>query len=143
MSCKSVRPMLSAYIDGELTGGDMLMIRSHVNDCHECSGELSLLVQTKRLMIELPVAPEPSAALEAKLMAIHQRPKRVLRPIPFAFAGASLLIAAFVGLNLQTNSNQERDNAIRAEVARNSVFDMSSDGLSGASLVQYASFENR
>lgn len=143
MSCKTIQPMLSAYIDGELKGGEMLMIRTHVNECSACSGELALLVQTKRLMIELPVSPEPSAALEAKLMAIHQKPKRSLRPLPLALVTASLVFAAFAGLNYQSNSNQERDNAIRAELARNSVFDMGSDGLSGASVVQYASFENR
>ena len=39
MNCSRVTKLMSAYVDGELTGVEMLDIRAHLHDCTECREE--------------------------------------------------------------------------------------------------------
>jgi len=39
MNCRRVENLMSAYVDGELTGVEMLEIRRHLSDCEGCSSE--------------------------------------------------------------------------------------------------------
>ncbi len=48
MNCQKVQSLISAYLDGELNGQDMLAIRYHLSDCPECSGEYESLLAIKR-----------------------------------------------------------------------------------------------
>jgi predicted anti-sigma-YlaC factor YlaD len=59
--------LLSAYLDGELTGEDMLGIRAHLEDCSYCAKEHTTLLETKRLVASLAYK-APRADLEALLL---------------------------------------------------------------------------
>jgi len=49
---------LSAYLDGELTGQEMLLIRRHLTDCEACSKELADIREIKMSLSELrPAVP--------------------------------------------------------------------------------------
>lgn len=39
MNCRHVTNLMSAYVDGELTGTEMLTIRRHISDCPDCADE--------------------------------------------------------------------------------------------------------
>lgn len=68
MNCRHVVNLLSAYVDGELTGTEMLEIRRHVSTCSECADEYQAVLFTKRAVSRLgAVAPREDFVL--KLMA--------------------------------------------------------------------------
>ncbi|AIE84943.1 anti-sigma factor family protein [Fimbriimonas ginsengisoli] len=68
MNCKSVQNQLSAYLDREVAGDEMLAIRAHLHDCDECRDEAEALKMLKRMLTESPV-PEPSADFADRLCA--------------------------------------------------------------------------
>jgi hypothetical protein len=41
MTCESLRPQLSAFVDGELPGGEMLSVAEHLEVCRECACEVA------------------------------------------------------------------------------------------------------
>ncbi len=50
MNCRKTRSLLSAYIDRELTGFEMLAIRDHLSGCTGCDAEHRSLVSVKTLL---------------------------------------------------------------------------------------------
>lgn len=48
MNCRKVQNLISAYIDSELTGVEMLAIRDHVSHCANCDNEYKSLLKLKR-----------------------------------------------------------------------------------------------
>lgn len=56
MNCRHVENRLSAYLDGELTGEEMLLIRRHVSECQSCSSELESVRKTKLILSRLRTA---------------------------------------------------------------------------------------
>lgn|GEM_PF-6985318 len=53
MNCRRINSLLSAYIDKELTGEEMMAVRSHLYYCEGCQAEYEALVQTKRIISAL------------------------------------------------------------------------------------------
>lgn len=60
MNCHRVQSLISAYVDSELSGVEMLAIREHLNGCSECRREFESLREVKsalgRLHTKHPVA---------------------------------------------------------------------------------------
>jgi len=50
MNCGRVSNQLSAYVDRELTGVEMLSIRNHLDDCDACRSEYEALCRMKMLL---------------------------------------------------------------------------------------------
>ncbi len=59
MNCRYVQSRMSCYIDGELTGREMLLVRNHLSRCAGCDHELEQIVQTKQLLGSLGVPRVP------------------------------------------------------------------------------------
>jgi anti-sigma factor RsiW len=55
MNCRYVQSRLSCYIDGELSGREMILIRRHLDFCRSCDSELESLRATKQLLGSLGV----------------------------------------------------------------------------------------
>lgn len=53
MNCRHVKKHLSAYVDCELAGDEMLIIRHHLTGCDECSAEYENIKKTKHLLSSL------------------------------------------------------------------------------------------
>jgi anti-sigma factor RsiW len=68
MNCKNAQSLLSAYLDEELTGREMLDLRAHLGQCAQCSEELKCVQAVRRLLGGSPV-PEPSADFEDRLVS--------------------------------------------------------------------------
>jgi hypothetical protein len=64
MNCGRVSNQLSAYIDRELTGAEMLSVRGHLGDCDSCRAEYEALSRMKMMLGRLRT-PEPSPDLVA------------------------------------------------------------------------------
>lgn len=60
MNCDGVRALLSAYIDGELSGGELLRVEQHLRRCHWCAGEVDALRQTIALVASLDEVEVPA-----------------------------------------------------------------------------------
>jgi hypothetical protein len=50
MKCSQAKPLLSPYLDGMLTGAQMLSLGSHLDSCLACSEEYTALRQTQQLL---------------------------------------------------------------------------------------------
>ena len=72
MNCDGVRPLLSAYIDQELSGGELLRVEQHLRRCHWCAAEVDALRQTVALVASLDEVEVPAtfrAQLHERLVA--------------------------------------------------------------------------
>ena len=56
MNCRRISNLISAYIDGELTGVEMLEIRRHFDECQSCLLQYESLRHTKQLLSHLSYA---------------------------------------------------------------------------------------
>jgi len=66
LNCNNVNAKLSAYLDGEICGIEMMMIRSHLQHCDSCQRELEEIRTIKHLMGSLPGA-QPCDTLVERL----------------------------------------------------------------------------
>ncbi|MGI6295913.1 MAG: anti-sigma factor family protein [Armatimonadota bacterium] len=67
MNCRRVVNLISAYVDGELTGAEMLDIRSHLRECPDCAEEYESIRATKLMVARLNTI-TPRADLAASIM---------------------------------------------------------------------------
>ena len=77
MNCRHILNSLSAYLDRELSGEQMMTVRSHLESCSECQTELESLKLIKKDLYSLPLH-EPSEQLQHEVM----RKVRALEPAP-------------------------------------------------------------
>lgn len=111
MNCHRVRSLVSAYVDGELPGVEMLAIRHHLAECTECTKEYESILNLKRLFGRLqPKRPRTDLAakicqsLDQLAQPSHDRwitvLTRYLQPLPsrirIAAAGLAVLSALLV-----------------------------------------------
>jgi hypothetical protein len=95
VNCRRTRSLLSAYIDAELTGFEMLQIRDHISRCEECSAEHKSLVSIKRLLSALPDK-EPRQELIFHLQDLS--PRRAQVGFAAGFRATSMLTLASAAL---------------------------------------------
>jgi anti-sigma factor RsiW len=144
MNCKTAQSSLSAFVDEELTGREMLEMREHLGACPECAEELTCVEALKRLLGAAPV-PEPSADFEDRLVSrvlsatyAPGEPKKLSILAVAAIAAASML-----GTMLLLNSfhsapssvADQRDGVPYDLMQRNHAFDVSYDPLGGSPVV--------
>jgi anti-sigma factor RsiW len=76
MHCGRVSNLLSAYIDRELAGTEMLQIRRHLDDCPGCSAAYGSLRRVKSLLSAAPPAEpfgDPTAAVMRRWHHRHEQ----------------------------------------------------------------------
>ncbi|OYT71309.1 MAG: hypothetical protein CFK49_03715 [Armatimonadetes bacterium JP3_11] len=103
MNCRYVQSRLSAYLDFELSGVEQQLIRSHLEQCIECSEEFESLRRTKELLRQMPVVASRSGP-EQVLLRVRQAtppPRRAIditwrAPRWWQFAGGLALATAFM-----------------------------------------------
>lgn len=144
MSCKSIQSKLSAYLDGEMSGTDMLNTRAHINQCQECQLELEYLKSIQMVLRGMPAAPECSDQLPVRIIQSVGATKRTYLRLGLILAvpAVALAVAAFYPRPVVKNT-VDRDLAINRQLASDQLFDAGNDSTSGASLVHYTSYESR
>jgi anti-sigma factor RsiW len=98
VNCRKVCSLLSAYIDGELTGAETLRIREHLSKCSTCRDEHESLLSTKLMISSLRVA-EPDPGFEERLLECvrsvsPERPWLHRIQAAFALGGPGLRVRA-------------------------------------------------
>lgn len=141
MNCRLAQSRLSAYIDGELDGREMLAVREHVGLCNCCRGELEELRSLKALLVRCS-APEPRLEFEDRLLATvfshsERRTRANWRATLFASLGTAAAAMAVTTVWLQshrepTASPIRAKDDIALELGRDQIAQAASDPLSGA-----------
>lgn len=104
MNCRNIQILLSAYVDSELTGEQMLDIRRHLADCRDCREEEAEMVLLKTMLSGTPVI-EPPEGFEDRLLHAVFKEEREEEPITMGqtislLSGVSLVAAALTLLML-------------------------------------------
>lgn len=82
MTCPKAKRLFSPYLDGRLSGAEMLALQSHLRRCAQCNEQYESLLRTQQLLMSVgrPKAPE-DLALKLRL-AISREVAQAKRP-PF------------------------------------------------------------
>jgi hypothetical protein len=80
MTCIEAKPMFSPYLDGAVTGTEMLALTRHLDDCGRCQREYVSLRRTQQLLVSVGRRKAP-ADLSLKLrLAISREVAQSRRP---------------------------------------------------------------
>jgi hypothetical protein len=80
IKCTDAKGLLSPYLDGAVTGTQMLAVQEHLDECAVCMREYRLLRQTQQLLMSVGRVQEP-ADLGLKLrLAISREAAETRRP---------------------------------------------------------------
>lgn len=142
MNCKNAQQLLSAYLDSELTGGEMSRLRKHLSICDCCSQEETELRTLKAILTDVPLV-EPPADFEERLCSLvfAQKPSETeswTRSWTLV-SGVALITAALTFLmmsriSVSADAQPRRSNVVARELQRdqtslagaNPIFDSSS-----------------
>jgi predicted anti-sigma-YlaC factor YlaD len=146
MNCKTAQSYLSAYLDEELSGREMLDIREHLRDCEECAEEARCVQTLKHVLGAAPV-PEPSADFEDRLVStvmsaafVKPEAKRISLFALTGIAAASmlatmLLINTVGGPKPSATVAEHPDEAVYKMIQRDQAMSASADPLSGSPII--------
>jgi len=81
MTCAYAKSLLSAYLDGAITGTQMYALDLHIQDCETCSQEYQSLRQTQSLMNRIGRTKAPDDMSLKIRLAISREAARVRQPI--------------------------------------------------------------
>ncbi len=80
VKCREARELLSPYLDGAVTGTEMLALQEHLDQCAACMREYQMLRQTQRMLMGVKHVQQP-ADLGLKLrLAISREAAEMRRP---------------------------------------------------------------
>jgi|SRR5579872_4114671 hypothetical protein len=73
LQCAQAKRLFSPYLDGAVTGTEMLALQQHLSNCASCSGEYQALCKTQQLLMSVgrPKAPE-DLGLKLRLAISHE-----------------------------------------------------------------------
>lgn len=72
-TCADVRPLLSLYLDGVVTGAEMLSVQRHMQHCPPCLQEYTGMHQTQQLLTSVRrIQPPSDLGLKLRLMASRE-----------------------------------------------------------------------
>lgn len=149
MNCKSVQSRLSAYLDREMNGDELLQVRRHLSNCPDCREEEESLRTLRRLLAEAPI-PEPPADLADRLTArvlaerveVRRRSQFKLGFATFAGVAACSMLGTFLLIgSLRSTSDADPSIAakqeaaqedLRFEVQRDQAYAAGFDAIGGA-----------
>jgi anti-sigma factor (TIGR02949 family) len=124
MDCRSARPLIELYLDGELDRTQASELEAHVDGCIGCQGVLNGLDEIRRALRDRTLrhaAPEvlrERIAAEARMHSPTARRPRGRRPPAWMrYAAACLLAFGAGGVSLQT-WQQAHGTAARQQLAR-------------------------
>jgi len=72
LQCPQAKQLFSAYLDGAVTGTEMLALQGHFSECAACQKEYLALRRTQQLLVSMP-RPKVPADLGLKLRLVASR----------------------------------------------------------------------
>jgi anti-sigma factor RsiW len=140
---------MDCYLDGELSGCEMLALRNHVANCPDCAQELQAIRILKTELAALNLnRPNPGAEFEDRLVEwlnfqAEQRPIARRRRLQAAFV-TTLVIAVVAMLGVRSSVAQrqfaEQMSMNEFELAKDQAYVSGEDPLSGSPFLMPASF---
>lgn len=136
MNCHRIMNQLSAYLDGELGGQEMLLVREHLRVCTACQAELAELKSVKEMLSGLQ-AMAPSAGFEERLKLsvfreTSMRPVFPMRALAVSFGAITACFALWIATRQPDTSKQVIVNStLPSEIARDQAFAAGGDPLTG------------
>ena len=119
MSCQSVQKSLSAFLDQALSREEADRVSAHLDLCRDCRARSKDLVELRRLLRKLPMAPVPSRlAGQLRVIASHEQARHgttrwqravewmqlavdnLMRPVAIPFVGG--VVSAIILFSLVT-----------------------------------------
>jgi anti-sigma factor RsiW len=150
MNCKTVQSNLSAYLDRELSGDEMLQIRSHLSTCPDCREEEQDLRSLKALLGGVRAA-EPTADFERRLSSVIHQAKT--QQTTRAWKSSVLIFAAIAACTMamtlsymgpshrgQTSDADAKNRNIAFEVQRDQAYSAGGDPYGGPTVISPASY---
>jgi anti-sigma factor RsiW len=153
MNCRAAQSKLSAYLDGELGGSDMLELRAHLRECEECGREEVELRGVKQLLHRLPDC-EPRPGFENRLADyVFSQPSAerlsFWKRSHLTWASAAVAATLFIGILgiLQSDlggqqARESKEPRLTFDISSDQVFATGPDSLSGGSLLISAGYES-
>ncbi len=94
ISCEQISPLLSAYLDGELSKAERQSVEWHLRECEACRGELRELEKAKKFALQLGEI-QPPISLRQKIMARVEKEKEceTVRPLLGAYLDEEIVEA--------------------------------------------------
>lgn len=91
ISCEQISPLLSAYLDGELSKAERECVEWHLRECEACRSELRELEKTKQFALQLGEV-QPPLSLRQRIMAkVEQEQEcQTIRPLLGAYIDGEL-----------------------------------------------------
>jgi hypothetical protein len=81
MTCVHAKSLLSAYLDGAITGRQMYVLDLHIQSCHSCRAEYESLRRTQSVMVRMGRAKVPDDLSLKIRLAISREAARVRQPL--------------------------------------------------------------
>jgi len=72
-TCASLREHLGAYVDGELSGVEMIRVSQHLEDCADCASRIDELRGIGGLLRDAPLADAPAPSLAGMASGVITR----------------------------------------------------------------------
>jgi len=111
MNCCFAKSRMSSYLDGELSGDEMMVMRRHVENCPACRTQYESEAAAKRLLSGLPER-EATPGLELRILDAIRKTGADSPPSPanwptgkMAFALAAAAVAMFCVFLLRGNDS--------------------------------------
>jgi len=82
VQCPQAKRLFSPYLDGAVTGTEMLALQNHLSECVECDGEYRALRRTQQLLTSVG-RPKAPADLGLKLRLAISREAAAAKRVPF------------------------------------------------------------
>jgi predicted anti-sigma-YlaC factor YlaD len=119
-NCFKVKSLLSAYLDRELSGEEMMAVRDHVQYCADCSAEFDSIREVKAMMMIAPtVEPRPEFFAELQGAVLSRQPLKLQSrrsAIPLGMAAAILFlmfaVLRWVDVQRDVRSGQEESDSL-------------------------------
>ena len=130
MNCTRIQNLVSAYIDRELDGDEMWMVRDHCASCRECSAELEAVRQTKSAARRLARIEPDEETLSRLKMALRLDRKTLKKSDhPFKLVAATLVAALVLGFAVFSSRKAESATVATDHQNSSSESDVYANGL--------------
>lgn len=155
MNCKSVQVRLSAYVDRELTGTEMLAVRAHLSVCELCRIEEEGLREIKQILTATPI-PEPPADFADRLVAAMRaevqpepvRPRFRLSNLGYVGIAAFSMAATYMVITLvqprptpnSATARKDQSSGVAFEVQRDQAMMVGTDATGGVPIISASNY---
>ncbi|MBL8086562.1 MAG: zf-HC2 domain-containing protein [Chthonomonas sp.] len=112
MNCAKFQALMSAYVDGELGGKEMLAVRAHIERCPACAAELSATREVKQALSSMGSVEVPEGFEDRLVNVVMSKQRGPLQSVPtrwkVAMAGTlATAAAAVIVVQAMTHSNAD------------------------------------